>query len=64
MGRPRATTVPPTVEKRLPFFVLWFQRWKRDCDLKKVTVVSKRSGGRVQKEEVPRPGRAGASRSY
>jgi len=57
MGRLRATTVPPTVEKRLPFFVLWFERWKRD--LKKVTVVSKRRGGSVQKEEVP-----GASRSY
>jgi|SRR5277367_1524469 len=58
MARPRASAVPPAVdqrrEKRLPFFALWFERWKRD--LKKVTVVNKSSHGSVQEEEVPRPG--------
>jgi len=54
MGRLRATIVPPTVEKRLPFFVLWFECWKRD--LKKVAVVGERGAGSVQGEEAPRTG--------
>jgi len=35
-SRPRTTAIPGTVdrlpEKRLPFFVLWFERWKRERD--------------------------------
>jgi len=26
--------VDQILEKRLPFFVLWFERWKRDCRLR------------------------------
>jgi len=55
MGRPRATTIPLAInqlrQKRLPFFRLWFERWKRD--LKKVTVVREPSGRSIQ-EETPR----------
>ena len=28
------STVDQLLAKRLPFFVLWFERWKRDCRLR------------------------------